>query len=97
MKRSRFLPGALDYSRQGFLPGGLKKNLKFMTGCVEFDPRVPQEVRNLLFDPQTSGGLLLVVSEKDAAALVEKLKNRGVPARQVGGVVEKTSPLLRVE
>lgn len=91
-----FLPGAVDYSRQGYLPGGLKNNLQFIGGCVEFDPQVPQEVRNLLFDPQTSGGLLLVVSEKDAAALVKQLGKRGVPAREVGEVVGKTHPLIRV-
>ncbi len=91
------LPGALDYSRQGYLPGGLKNNIKFLGACVEFEPKVPQEIRNLLFDPQTSGGLLLVVGEKDSAELVKKLAGRGVPARKVGSVVEKTSPLLRVE
>lgn len=96
-KEVEFLPGALDYSRQGYLPGGLKNNIQFIGGCVEFDPKIPQEIRNLLFDPQTSGGLLLVVSEKDAAALVKELGRRGVPARQAGKVVEKTSPLLRVE
>jgi selenide,water dikinase len=96
-KQVEFLPGALDYSRRGYLPGGLKDNIKFMSGCVEFDPKIPQEVRNLLFDPQTSGGLLLVVNGKDAAALVKKLSKRGVPARRVGRVVERTSPLLRVE
>jgi selenide, water dikinase len=92
-----FLPGALDYSRHGHLPGGLKNNIKFVSGCVEFDTKIPQEIRNLLFDPQTSGGLLLVVSGKDSAALVSKLGERGVPAKQVGRVVEKTSPLLRVD
>jgi selenide, water dikinase len=91
-----FLPGALDYSRHGYLPGGLKNNIKFLSGCVEFDPKIPQEVRNLLLDPQTSGGLLLVVSEKDATALVKKLSKRGVPARQVGKVVGKTHPLIQV-
>jgi len=92
-----FFPGALDCSRHGFIPGGLKNNVKFLTGCVEFDPKIPQEVRNLLFDPQTSGGLLLVVSEKDSAALAAKLREHGVPAQQVGRVVEKAHPLIRVE
>lgn len=92
-----FLPGALDYSREGYLPGGLKRNAEFVSACVEFDPKVPQEIRNLFFDPQTSGGLLLVVGENDSAALVKKLTERGVRARQVGRVVEKTSPLLRVD
>jgi selenide,water dikinase len=92
-----YLPEALDYARRGFLPGGLKNNIKFLGGCVEFDPKIPQEIRNLLFDPQTSGGLLLVVSEREAVTLVNQMGKRGVPARQVGRVVEKTSPLLRVE
>jgi selenide, water dikinase len=96
-EKVEILPGALDYSRQGYLPGGLKNNIKFLGACVVFEPKVPQEIRNLLFDPQTSGGLLLVVGEKDAVELVKKLAERGVRARQVGSVVEKASPLLRVE
>lgn len=92
-----FLPGALDYSREGYLPGGLKRNAEFVSGCVEFEQSIPQEIRNLFFDPQTSGGLLLVVGEKDSAALVKRLIERGVPARQVGRVVEKTSPVQRVQ
>lgn len=93
----KFLPGALDYSREGYLSGGLKNNAEFVSACVEFNPKIPEEIRNLFFDPQTSGGLLVVVGESDSAALVKKLTERGVPARQVGRVVEKTSPLLRVE
>lgn len=92
-----FLPGALEYSRKGYLPGGLKRNAEFVSGCVEFHPEIPREIRNLLFDPQTSGGLLLVVSENDSAALAKELTERGVPAREIGRVVEKTSALLRVE
>ncbi len=95
-EKVELLPGALEYSRQGYLPGGLKNNLNFIGSCVEFDPKVPQDFRNLMFDPQTSGGLLLVVSEKDSAALLEKLTERGVPARQVGRVVPKTRPLIQV-
>jgi selenide,water dikinase len=92
-----FLPDALNYSRQRYLPGGLKNNTKFVSGCVEFDPKIPQEIRNLLFDPQTSGGLLLVVRQEHSVALVEKLEKRGVPARQVGRVVKRSDPLLQVE
>lgn len=96
-RQVEFLPGALDYSRQGFIPGGLKNNMKFMGTCVEFAEEIPQEMRNLFFDPQTSGGLLLAVSEKDAAALAGKLRERMIPAQQIGRVVPKTSPLIRVE
>ncbi len=92
-----FLPDALGYSRQGFLPGGLKRNSEFVSGCVEFTGDIPEEVRNLLYDPQTSGGLLLAVNAKEAAALLDTLRENGVAAQEVGEVVEKTKPLLRVE
>jgi selenide,water dikinase len=96
-RQIEFLPGALDYSRQGFLPGGLKRNSEFLGGCVEFADSITEEVRNLLFDPQTSGGLLLSVNAKDSAELLASLQSSGVIAQDVGSVVAKTSPLLRVE
>ncbi|MBY0508142.1 MAG: selenide, water dikinase SelD [Bryobacteraceae bacterium] len=54
-----FLPGALDYSRAGAIPGGLKNNRDF-AGCdVAVADDVPPEIAHLLYDPQTSGGLLV--------------------------------------
>ena len=91
-----FLPGARALAREGFLPGGLKRNQEFIGGCVEFSPGVPEEVRNLLFDPQTSGGLLLSVTATDAAPLMESLRAKGIDAQQVGEVMEKTHPLMYV-
>jgi selenide,water dikinase len=91
-----FLPGARELAQGGFLPGGLKRNLEFIGGCVEFAPGVPEEVRNLLFDPQTSGGLLLSVAGKDATRLLESLRANGVSAQQVGEVTQRTQPLIHV-
>ena len=91
-----FLPEALEYSRAGYLPGGLKRNREYVADCVEFDPSLPEEVRNLLFDPQTSGGLLLAVAAADAAPLLAALGARGEPARAVGEVIAKTRPLILV-
>jgi selenide, water dikinase len=91
-----FLPGARKLAQEGFLPGGLKRNLEFIGDCVEFASGVPDDVRNLLFDPQTSGGLLLSVAAKDAAPLLDALHADGVAARQVGEVIEKTHPLMLV-
>ena len=91
-----FLPRARELAKEGFLPGGLKRNLEFIGGCVEFAPGVPEEVKNLLFDPQTSGGLLFSVAWEDAVRLLESLRANGVSAQQVGEVIEKTHPLVRV-
>ena len=91
-----FLPDALDCSRGGFIPGGLKRNIEFLAGCVEFATSVPEDVRNLLHDPQTSGGLLFSLSSGDAERLLAALRERAIPARQVGEVVEKTHPLIQV-
>ena len=92
-----FLPEALEYSRGDFLPGGLGRNRDFIAGCVEFDNGVPLEVRNLLFDPQTSGGLLFSVAARDAPKLLEALKALATPARAIGEVIEKTHPLILVK
>lgn len=91
-----FLPEAVDYSRQGFLPGGLKRNIEFISGCVEFANSIPEEVRNLLYDPQTSGGLLLSLAAPDAPKVLEALRAHAIPAQEVGEVVPKTKPLILV-
>ncbi len=91
-----FLPEARNYSREGFLPGGLKRNIEFIAGCVEFASGVPQEIRNLLFDPQTSGGMLFAVDAADAPRLLQALRERNIPAAEIGSVIEKTSPLIQI-
>ena len=91
-----FLPEARSLAQQGYLPGGLKRNVDFIGGCVEFAPDVPEEVRSLLFDPQTSGGLLLSVASKDAVGLLKSFLANGVHAQQAGEVIEKSRPLIQV-
>jgi len=77
----RFLPGAVDYARQGAIPGGLKNNREFAASCVEGR----WELEDLLYDPQTSGGLLISLPEGDAARFVEAFS----AAYRVGRVVEQ--------
>jgi selenide,water dikinase len=90
------LPGALEGARAGFLAGGLKNNREWLEGCVEFDSAVPEEYRHLLFDPQTSGGLLVAIAAACADAALAALAKRNVPARVVGSVTAKRSPLILV-
>jgi len=93
----RYLPGAFEAAREGFLPGGLKNNRDFVGDCVNFAEAVPQEFRDLLFDPQTSGGLLISISPEFADAAIATLDRHGVSARRVGHVVAKKNPLLFVQ
>ncbi len=67
----QFLPGALDYARQGALPGGLKNNREFASCAVEGE--ASSAVEDLLYDPQTSGGLLISLPETDAVALLDAI------------------------
>jgi selenide,water dikinase len=87
-----FLPGALEYARQGAIPGGLRNNLDFAACVVERAGEWPEEVINLLYDPQTSGGLLITLPEADAAALVVSLAG----ARRVGRVLERREKAIRL-
>jgi len=68
VSRLRFLPGAVEYARQGAIPGGLKNNREFASCAVETTRELSPEVEDLLYDPQTAGGLLISLPESDAAA-----------------------------
>jgi selenide,water dikinase len=88
----RFLPGALEYSALGTLPGGLKNNREFASCVVETARDVAVEIENLLYDPQTSGGLLITLSEPDAAKLESALEG----AYRIGRVTARQEKPLRL-
>jgi selenide,water dikinase len=90
------LEGAMDCVRAGFIPGGLKNNREFAECLVGYEANVPEEIRTILFDPQTAGGLLLSVARSDADSLVTALNNAGVPAVEIGEVLPQEKPLIRV-
>jgi selenide,water dikinase len=90
------LPGAFDAARQGMIAGGLNNNMDFLGDCVTFAAGVPEENRALLFDPQTSGGLLVAISPDDAEAALGILKGHHITAAKIGRVLPKGSSLLSV-
>jgi selenide,water dikinase len=83
--RVRLLPGALEYARLGAIPGGLKNNRDFASCAVETARALPRELEDLLYDPQTSGGLLFTLPEQDAASLVRAFE----PAYAIGRVLPR--------
>jgi selenide,water dikinase len=90
------LRGAIECVRAGYIPGGLKANREFAECAVEFDAGVSDELRTLLFDPQTAGGLLACVGADHSGPLLEALGAAGVGAAEIGEVVARTQPLIRV-
>jgi selenide,water dikinase len=88
------LPGALECIRAGYIPGGLKNNRDFAECLVEYDEGIPEELKSLLFDPQTAGGLLICTP--DGNALTQALVAAGVPAVHIGEIVPLTKPRIHV-
>jgi selenide, water dikinase len=83
--RVPLLPGALQLVEEGWVPGGTRSNMTYLSDAVEVDPDVPENVSVLLHDAQTSGGLLLAVPQ-EADGLVEDLLGRGLLAAVIGRV-----------
>lgn len=94
--RIAYLPGAVEAARGGFFSGGMKNNREFVECCAQFEESVTEEFRALLFDPQTSGGLLAAVAPEAAGAALAAFDRRGVVAQSIGHVVDKTAPLISV-
>jgi selenide,water dikinase len=86
----RFLPGALESARRGAIPGGLKNNRDFASCSVETSGAGDAE--ELLYDPQTSGGLLITLSETDAESLVASLDG----AYTIGRVLPRLEKPIRL-
>jgi len=92
----KFLPGAREAARAGYLPGGMKNIREWLEGCVVIAPEIPNDIEHLLFDPQTSGGLLVAIAPESATAALEALTENKAEALFIGRVLGRTSPLLRV-
>jgi selenide,water dikinase len=92
-----YLPGAPQAAKDGHVPGGLKNNREFVGECAAFAAGIAQEFRDLLFDPQTSGGLLVAIQASAAEETLSVMERHGVAGRRVGNVIPKRAPLLYVK
>jgi selenide,water dikinase len=90
-------PEALDYARIGLIPAGAYSNRQFFSCCVDLDPDVSPLLVDILYDPQTSGGLLISLPSEKAEGLVAALKEKGERISAiVGEVVEGPPGRLRI-
>jgi selenide,water dikinase len=80
---------AKAFAAMGLIPAGAYKNREFREQMIAFSEQVPRRLQDLLFDPQTSGGLLISVAEKQCGALVSALRDGGIAdAAQIGDILD---------
>jgi selenide, water dikinase len=81
-----WLPGALGYGEQGIFPGGMERNRQFFRQWLGSANRISESHEGLLFDPQTSGGLLISVASRSANRLYDEIKAAGDNPAVIGEV-----------
>lgn len=79
---------AYEFAEMGFIPAGAYRNREFAQDGVLVKKEVSRAIQDILYDPQTSGGLLIAVSAKDSPQLLHELTESGVPAAVIGEVEE---------
>lgn len=82
------LDGALEFSRMGLCPEGMYRNRSFVQDSVSAAPSVSREMLDVMFDPQTSGGLLIAAPEAEALSMLSEMEDC-VPAARIIGYIEK--------
>jgi selenide,water dikinase len=91
------LPGAIENAAHGMIPGGMYKNRDYTGARWRIEHSVGKELADIVFDPQTSGGLLIAVPAKEGGVLVAGLRSAGVKdAAVIAEVKKSTEPLVRV-
>jgi selenide,water dikinase len=92
------MPGVAELANMGLIPAGTYRNREFRQTMVEESPSLDPVIRDILFDPQTSGGLLISVDSGASNDLVLELRENGSPlAAVIGNVVEEPSGKIVVQ
>ena len=88
-------PGVLDLIRGDVVSGAVERNREYASSFVRRDKAAGEDIETLLYDPQTSGGLLMAVRKSKAPALLAALHKKGVPeAAVIGRVLRKAPPRI---
>ena len=85
------LKNVLEFANMGMVPAGAHKNRKFFQGLIEVDKGVDRAVLDLMFDPQTSGGLLISMVKSKGKAFVEKMETSGHKAWIIGEITHDSN------
>ncbi len=96
-KEIPLISNTLEYARMGLVPQGAYNNRGYIGDNVKFNNQIPEEMEDVLFDPQTSGGLLISVPKKEVDQLFKALANNPISYSIIGEVVKKEEKYLIVE
>jgi selenide,water dikinase len=91
------IPEALEYAGMGLVPGGCQANRKFYEPHVEYRAPLTDELRDILHDPQTSGGLFFAVAADRRDALLKKFEKEHVAAFEIGRVEKELAGKIVIE
>ena len=93
-----FLPEAIEFAKQGLYPAGLHRNRQFYSTATKSVKELPDYKYDILFDPQTSGGLLICLSPERAELLLNKLRQVGVEdATIIGEAISEPKGVVTVK
>ena len=90
------LPETMEMARMGLIPAGAYDNRKYLEGKILFAGDLKSEEQLALYDPQTSGGLLISIPAAQASAVVNELKEEGIHCAIIGQVLPYTDTLITV-
>ena len=96
-KEIPLIKGAKEFAGMGIIPSGAYRNRKYMEGKYLFGDFVEQNIKDIMFDPQTSGGLLISADKADAYKMISDLENIKTSCSIVGEVTKKQDYFIYVD
>jgi selenide,water dikinase len=91
------LPGVIEYAQAGTLTGGANANRQYLEGKIEVGSTLQKYVHDIIYDAQTSGGLLIAVADEDAGKLLQSLQDKNVNASEIGRVMPKSEMTIYIK
>jgi len=85
------LPGAAEYASMGMIPGGMYRNRKYIGDLCMINADVSQEISDIIFDPQTSGGLLISLKKGDSEKLLSEMHSTGIVEAKIIAEVKSST------
>ena len=96
-KHVPIIEGAIEMAQMGIIPAGMYKNMHYVSKDVEVVGNIEVAVQDILYDPQTSGGLLIAVNPEDVEEIMKELETLSLPCGVIGEVVNQKQHKIIVE